>query len=108
VAPFPRGNGKWEVSTDGGSAPRWRRDGKELFYLSLEGEIMAAEVAEQGTTLVVEKVQPLFWANPVASPGWNFDSSPDGQKFVVVSRGQQQSPQPLTLVLNWPALLKQR
>ena len=44
VTSFPDARGKWQVSTGGGEQPRWRRDGKELFYLSSDGKMMAAPV----------------------------------------------------------------
>ncbi|HEV2386423.1 MAG TPA: protein kinase [Candidatus Acidoferrales bacterium] len=109
VAPFLHGSGKWEVSTRGGLWPRWRRDGKELFYLALDNEIMSVEIAEQGASFAAGKVQPLFRANP--TPGhldWMYDVSADGKKFVVASQGGAQVAAPLTLVVNWPALLKKQ
>ena len=101
VAPFPRGNGAWQVSTNGGSDPRWRRDSKELFYIAPDNQIMAAEVVAQGSTFTVAKVSPLFHANSAV-----YDVSPDGKKFLVVSPSEQKTTEPLTLVVNWPALLK--
>jgi Tol biopolymer transport system component len=44
VASFPTPSGKWQISTDGGTLPKWRRDGKELFYLSLDGHFMSVPV----------------------------------------------------------------
>ena len=106
VVPFGHGSGKWEVSTDSGMLPRWRHDGRELFYLSLDNKIMSAEISEQGASLVIGKVAPLFQVNPSSIVHWPYDVSADGKKFVVITRGAQQSSAPLTLVVNWPALLK--
>ncbi|MGH9865823.1 MAG: hypothetical protein ACRD4H_10460 [Candidatus Acidiferrales bacterium] len=64
---------------------------------------MSAAVVEQGSTLAVGKVQPLFRPN-IGS----WDVTADGQKFVVVSPVEQKGSQPLTLVTNWPALLKKQ
>jgi eukaryotic-like serine/threonine-protein kinase len=108
VVPFLHGSGKWVVSTGGGAWPRWRRDGKELFYLGLDNKIMSAEIAEQGAGLAIGKVQALFQANPATHPGWAFDVSADGKKFVVVSQGAQTVSESLALVTNWPALLKKQ
>ena len=44
VQPFPAAGGKWQISTNGGENPKWRRDGKELFYLGLDRRLMAVEV----------------------------------------------------------------
>ena len=119
VVPFLHGSGKWLVSAGGGSRPRWRRDCKELFYLSADGHIMSAQILAQGHSFAVGKVQPLFQASPALNPGWLYDVSGDGKEFVVVSRatlaaGQNPSAGPstsageLTLVVNWPALLKKQ
>lgn len=108
AVPFPRGSGKWLISPNGGSDLHWRRDGKELFYLSPDGQIMSAQIIEQGATLADGKVQPLFHANMGSSPGRFWDVTPDGQKFLVVSPVEQKGSQPLTLVVNWPALLKKQ
>jgi len=107
AVPFPHGSGRVQVSINGGFLPRWRHDGKELFYLSPDKKIMSAEIAEQGSTLVIGKVQSLFTANPVFSGIRVYDVTSDGKKFVIVGRSAQQAPEPpLTLVTNWPALLK--
>ncbi len=110
VTPFPGGRGKWQVSTDGGSMPRWRRDGKELFYLSGEGKIMAAEVNGGGPDFQVGTVRPLF--NALLKTGASrydltstseqigYDVSPDGQRFVVNSP-LDAGASPITLVTNW-------
>ncbi|MGH9568162.1 MAG: TolB family protein, partial [Candidatus Angelobacter sp.] len=109
VSPFPNVTGTWQVSTGSGLGPRWRRDGKEIFYLSPDHQIMAAQVTDEGTKLSVGKVQSLFRANIATvapSAAGDCDISPDGQKFVVVTPVEQKGSQPLTLVTNWPALLK--
>jgi eukaryotic-like serine/threonine-protein kinase len=106
IVPFPHGSGRFQVSTAGGYSPRWRRDGKELFYLGLDNKIMSAEITEQGATLLIGKVQPLFQVNPLLSLFATYDVSADGKKFVVASEATQQAAAPLTLVTNWPALLK--
>jgi serine/threonine protein kinase len=109
VIPFLHGSGKWEVSTGGGVLPRWRRDGRELFYISTDNKIMSAEVTEQGSSLLIGKVQSLFQVNPVPfAGGSNYDVTGDGNKFVVATLAASQMPEPLTLVVNWVALLKQK
>jgi serine/threonine protein kinase/Tol biopolymer transport system component len=105
VVPFLHGSGKWEVSTGGGTGPRWRHDGKELFYLSPDKKIMSAEIFEQSESLVVGKVGPLFTVNPL-SGGYPYDVGADGKKFVVDTQATPKTNQPLTLVVNWLSLLK--
>jgi eukaryotic-like serine/threonine-protein kinase len=106
IVPFPHGSGKFQISTAGGTWPRWRRDGKELFYIALDKKIMSAEITEQGAALLIGKVRPLFQVNPLSSLFATYDVSADGKKFVVASQGTQQAAAPLTLVTNWQALLK--
>ncbi|HLV96191.1 MAG TPA: protein kinase, partial [Candidatus Acidoferrales bacterium] len=88
IVPFGRGSGRWEVSNGGGFYSRWRHDGKELFYLSPDDEIMSAEIEEQGAGLTIKKVTSLFQTNANASTfHWPYDVSPDGNKFVVLGLG---------------------
>jgi len=98
----PQG-GKWLISASGGRCPRWRKDGKEIFYLSLDNQMMAAEVEEQGIGIEVERAQPLFTAG-IAVPYSPYDVTPDGKRFVINTLSQQNTP--LTLVVNWTANLK--
>src|ERR1035438_10280843 len=77
--------GRWQVSASGGRSPRWRRDGKEIFYLSQANQIMAAEVEEKGNSMIVRAARALFRCTPVPSlpSSAPYDVSPDGQKFVI-------------------------
>ncbi len=107
VIPFLHGTGKWEVSNGGGILPRWRHDGRELFYISTDNRIMSAEITEQESSLLIGKVQSLFRVNPVPfAGGSNYDVTGDGKKFVVASLASSQESEPLALVVNWNALLK--
>ncbi|HKO13085.1 MAG TPA: protein kinase [Acidobacteriaceae bacterium] len=108
VVPFLQGSGQWLVSTGGGTRPRWRRDGRELFYLAPDNKIMSAEIREEGSGIAVGKVEALLQAVPALTTGWLYDVSPDGRKFVVVSQAAEASGERLTMVVNWPALLKRQ
>ena len=109
LTPFPHGQGKWQVSTNGGDCPRWRADGHEVFYMSLDYKLMSTEISEQGSSVAIGRVQPLFRANPVPyAPECMYDVAPDGKKFVIATVARDQGSQPLTLVINWPALLKKQ
>jgi len=99
IVPF-HGAGKWEVSTSGGFSPEWRNDGKELFYLGLNGSLMAVPVATEGQELKLGTPQPLFRTNTVS-----YDVASGGMKFLLDLVGGQGS-KPITLVTNWPAELK--
>jgi Tol biopolymer transport system component len=97
---------RWQVSAKGGRSPRWRRDGKEIFYLSSTNQMMAAEVEERSNSMVVRTAQALFRCTPSKSDPWSapYDVSPDGKKFVINSFGDDNTP--LTLLVNWTAKLK--
>ena len=105
VAPFPSGGGKWQISTSGGSAPRWRRDGAEIFYIAPDNKLMAAEVNGKGASFEVGAVRPLFQTNSMGSIS-PFAVSADGQRFLINSPSVQAASAPITVVLNWTAGLK--
>ncbi len=97
TAPSAAGD-RVRVSTAGGVLPRWRRDGRELFYLSTDLQLMAATVTATGP-FEVKSVVPLFSLHP-KPVGWSYDVMPDGQRFVVNSLGDE-GRRPLALVTNW-------
>ncbi|MEP6707320.1 MAG: protein kinase [Pyrinomonadaceae bacterium] len=106
VAPFPSPVGKRQISTAGGSAPKWRGDGKEIFYRAAENKLMAVEVNGEGASLEVGAVWALFEARP-GGPGNVYDVTADGQRFLVNTALEQKAPSaPITLVINWTADLK--
>jgi eukaryotic-like serine/threonine-protein kinase len=105
VRPFPApagGGGKWMVSQGGGSEPHWRRDGRELFYIRPDGEVMVLEVSVGGAAFQSGIPKPLFKAT--FSPAW--DVSADGTKFLFPIGGGETTEYPFTMILNWMALLK--
>jgi Tol biopolymer transport system component/predicted Ser/Thr protein kinase len=105
VAPFPGRGGKRQISTSGGFLPRWRPDGKEIFYLGPGGRLMAAEMNIKDSMIEVGQVRPL--GIPVLINGhYLYDVSADGQRFLVAAAPEQKADAPLTLVQNWAAGLK--
>jgi hypothetical protein len=105
VRPFPApaaGGGAWIVSQGGGDRPHWRRDGKELFYLRRDGEVMAVEVNGTGAAFQSGVPKPLFKAAFVG--GW--DVSADGTKFLFAIAGGETTSYPFTVVLNWMSMFK--
>ena len=110
---FPTGaaqqsrDGKWQISIDGGTRPRWRRDGKELFYLSNDNKIMAVPIKTTASTIEIGTARPLFQTHP-ATVANNYDVSGDGQRFIVNSVLESQTPSTIILVVNWPAELKKK
>jgi len=102
VRPFPAGSGTWQVSTAGGGLPNWRRDGKELFYLGLDFKLMAVPVSADAKFHAGAPV-PLFAVHPGA--GTVYDSSSDGQRFLVNSLPSDVGSPPFDLLIHWTALL---
>jgi serine/threonine protein kinase/Tol biopolymer transport system component len=104
VSPFPGFNSKWQVSRGGGEEPRWRRDGKELFYLSPDGRLMAAEV-KTGAGFEAGSPNVLFVTHPrqpiSAMDFFSYDVTADGQKFLVNTKVDTSNSAPLSVILNW-------
>jgi Tol biopolymer transport system component len=90
------------VSRGGGTAPRWRRDGRELFYLAPNGKMMAVEVTA-GQQFDIGTPTPLFQTPPGAIVG---DVSADGKRFLLVTPVGPSASAPFTVVMNWAAGLK--
>ncbi len=105
VAAFPGPGGKWQISAGGGTRPTWRRDGKEIIYLSADDKLMAAEVNTKGSNFEVGAVKQLFQAK-AQRPGTIYDATRDAQRFLVNTSSAQKSTTPVTLVVNWTADLK--
>jgi Tol biopolymer transport system component len=98
VQSFPPGDGKWQVSAETGVEPRWSRDGRELFFRTNEG-LMVASVDTRGGTFRADRARPLFTGSflgglgGVSMPGFSFpdyDVAPDGQRFVMFPGNQRQ------------------
>jgi eukaryotic-like serine/threonine-protein kinase len=112
VAPADNPGAKRRVSIDGGLAPRWRQDGRELVYVDLTDTFMAVEFLG-GPVMRAGQTRPLFSAGRLfRGPGGGFgepyyDLAPDGQTFLVNRLLHDSALEPITVVLNWPALLKQ-
>jgi len=105
VARFPGAGGKRQISVAGGITPRWRRDGKEIFYMAPDGTINSAVVTTKGDALEVGEVQRLFGPVNIAGNSFRFDVAPDGQRFLIVPPPQA-STEGVTVVQNWTAGLK--
>ena len=109
VTSFPDVRGKWQVSTGGGTQPRWRGDTKELYYLAADNKIMAVPVSG-GSNFDAGSPVPLFQASPrvlvATSELVAYDVSRDGQRFLVNTQVRNPEAQPMTVVLNWTSLLK--
>jgi Tol biopolymer transport system component len=100
VAPRGEGGRRIRISREGGSFPKWRRDGRELFFMAPGRRLMAAPV-KAGERLEIGVPVELFL---VGSQLFDFDVSPDGQRFLV-SKPAAEPGLPITVVVNWQALL---
>jgi eukaryotic-like serine/threonine-protein kinase len=104
VSPFPSANGKWQVSSGGGQEPRWRQDGKELFYVSADGKMMAVAVTT-AASFKADSPVALFQTHrrqPVSAQDvFSYDVSSDGQKFLILTKVDEANAAPLSIHLNW-------
>jgi len=109
VIPSSGVGGKWQVSNGGGQQPVWRRDGKELFYLSPDDKLMAVPIKLNSDSVQADAAQPLFsLANSIQTVSGlvaPYDVSPDGKRFIVVTIEQGRT-FPVNLVTNWTAALQ--
>jgi hypothetical protein len=104
VHEFPEARNKWQVSTEGGFEPYWRRDGRELFY-RIGSRVIAVPV-QTGATFIAGTPAPLFETRfaTVNSRG-RYRPAPDGQRFLVVAAPARGAEQPASVVLNWTSAL---
>jgi Tol biopolymer transport system component len=108
VQSFPDSRSKWQVSTNGGKLPRWRRDGRELFYFEANDTLMAVPV-DSGVAFNARAPKALF-ASPNAGKGveTRYDVAPDGERFLFNVVAQPAKPSSITVVLNWQSALAAR
>jgi Tol biopolymer transport system component len=102
------GSEKVRVSTNGGRHPRFRRDGKELFYVATDGQMMVVALQSSGTKFDFAPPQVLFktrMLTPTSQWGIEYDVTADGQRFLIGT--QVGEPSPVSVILNWTEGLKQ-
>jgi eukaryotic-like serine/threonine-protein kinase len=107
---FPEITRKYEVSTQGGTHPHWRGDGRELFYFSVpQNSMMAVNVDEKGEEISLGSPRALFHpAGRIQPTTGIFDVTSDGRRFLIMETNSPSGTVPLTLVTNWEAELKKR
>jgi eukaryotic-like serine/threonine-protein kinase len=103
VQPFPSGPGRWQVSTNGGYEPLWRRDGRELFYLSADQKVVSVALRSDAGRFEAEAPRVLFSAPLASPPGINatpgrYAVSTDGQRFLINSAAEAETS--ITVVVN--------
>ncbi len=107
VRAFPDADRKSQVSTNGGKRPKWRSDGKELFYLAVDNKLLVVDVDTQ-PTFEAGVPRPLFQAKLSNVPLRNhFAVSADGQRFLMLTLSDQGAASRITVVTNWTAELGQ-
>jgi eukaryotic-like serine/threonine-protein kinase len=105
VQSFPVPRQKSRISTSGGCDVRWRRDGRELYFVSVAGDLMAVPVTTTGT-FNAGVPKPLFHVGTLGSMARRgYWPSPDGQRFLVLTESSDTVPQ-ITVVMNWTEALK--
>jgi hypothetical protein len=100
---------KRRISADGGRSPRWRRDGKELFYLAANGHLIAVPVEGNATSWRTGVPEALFQTgiSLLAGEGvGSFDVSSNGRRFLIAVADDQDLSASIIVVSNWPTLLK--
>jgi len=105
VRDFPAGTHKWQVSNRGGLIPHWRRDGRELFYLSPEGMLVAVAV-NLGTRFEFGAPQALFGTGLRFTPLYKtwmnqYAVTRDGQRFLLNRQVPEGKPSAITAVIPW-------
>jgi serine/threonine-protein kinase len=117
LRPFPTGEGKWQVSTNGGFYPRWARTGNELFYAdaAANGKLLSVRMKGAGSTPEFSPTTPLFdsgYVNINHGVHHKYAVFPDGQRFIIprpesLVSGKATLP-PITVVLNWTSVLNKK
>jgi serine/threonine protein kinase len=101
VRRFPMTDEKWAISNGGGLQPLWSHDGKEIFYATLDGRLMAAPVSA-GATFSLGTPQPLFQTSlRLNNPSRQYAASADGQRFLMVVPAQDVDSENFRVMLNW-------
>jgi Tol biopolymer transport system component len=104
---FPKAEHKHQISNSGGIQPKWRRDGKEIYYMTLDGKLMAADITTE-SGFHAKAPRMLFDTAIHLLPEWynNYAVTPDGQRFLVLRPFTEETSAPITIVLNWTLLPK--
>ena len=102
VEGYPERRGKWLVSSEGGSNPQWRGDGKELYWSKADGMLMAASIVLQAAGVQVGRAEALF--RSTGQFGY-FENAKDGKRFLVAEPEVSQQEFPMVVVENWAARL---
>jgi dipeptidyl aminopeptidase/acylaminoacyl peptidase len=109
VKAFPKPGQQWQISVNVGIEPRWRGDGKEIFFIDPDGKMTSVEVqpSADGKSLDVASPKELFqtriYRGGTQTGGFKFQYAvaPDGKRFLIDSNVGEEAPSPITVILNW-------
>jgi hypothetical protein len=108
VDAFPKPQGKRRISTAGGMGPQWGPGGRELFYVSMDNKLMVVSLKQVADAIEPSAAPRELFTLPLRSPaGPTYEPSEDGKRILVIT-SPDVAPQPLNVIINWPALLKER
>lgn len=107
VQPYPSGGAKWQISRGGGMQPVWRNDGRELYYMSAERNLMAVTVKSGGADFTFEPGLTLMAARTAGWEGGNvmgaqYAATADGQRFLISTAAEIP---PIAVMLNWASAI---
>jgi len=104
VRSFPQFAGKWQISGRGGGQPRWSRDGKQIFYLGMDGSLQAVSLEGQGSSFQIGAGSQLFTRSlNLFAMRNHYTPALDGQRFLFTLNSNNSGPVPMTVLVNWDA-----
>jgi len=106
VRHFPDTGNKWRISTHGGAQGKWRADGRELFYLALDGKLMAVDIKASSSAFAAGTPRLLFNTGVTGSFVDRFNQylvMRDGQQFMINRSAEDENSAPIMVVMNWDA-----
>jgi Tol biopolymer transport system component len=109
VASFPAFRNQTAVSAGGGSVARWRKNGEEIFYLTMSGELMATRIKHDSNDGALQVAAPEVLTQTrinVSGGRDQYAASGDGQRFLLLETVESQPVPPITVITNWHSLLK--
>ena len=114
IQPFPDPGGPWQVSTNGGVAPRWGRDGRELFYVAPDGKLMAVDIHVDADGRAVDPGPPTTLFPTRLATGASITTGGGRPQYAVALDGRflmnvtvdDNVPSPISIILNWASLMK--
>jgi hypothetical protein len=101
VMAYPPGGRPSQISEGSGSEPRWRADGRELYYIAADGALMAVPLTPSGGEIRGGRPVRLFGGHDSRLRVWHFQPSPDGQRFLVLTMTENAGATPVHLITGW-------